>query len=206
MQFIAVKNALQQLLSTNAAGQFQVIGAQKQEKSAEEFIDQNRMVEIYYKRSTFPKGEGRYLGPVTNKAEFAIEFTVSAPARADLTVLNNPAATPAQLEAAIASMKEASNEADEKMDELISLVWEILMDARNEDLGLPKIVSDRWVDDATKNDPNPRGSLVVLTASMPYSCNVCEVPPGEEGLDSEGISLENNINEDENQKTGISVT
>ena len=103
-------------------------------------------------------------------------------------------------------MKEASYEADEKMDELISLVWEMLMGAENEDLGLPGIVSSRWVDDATKNDPNPRGSLIVLTAAMPYGCNIAEEPPGETPLDFTGMSVENNINEDDNQETGISVT
>ena len=206
MKYIAVKNALQQLLIDNANGQFQVVGAQKQEKSAEEFKGTSRMVEVYFKRGNFPKIKGRYLGPVTNEAEFAIEFTVSAPSRGDLSVLDDPEASVASKQAALAGVKEASFEADNEIDELISIVWDILMGAENEDLGLTGIVSSRWVDEAVKNDPNPRGSLVVLNGAMPYSCNVLETPPGETPLDSEGISLENDINEDDNQKAGISVT
>lgn len=205
MNFIQVKVALQNLLIDNANGNFQVVGAQRQEKSGEEFVGSDRMVEIYFKKSSFPRSKGAFLGPVSSDVEFSIEFTVSAPALVDLSVLENPSSTTEQIQTALSSMKAASSEADDRMDELISMVWQILMNPINEKLGLRGIVSNRWVDDAIKNDPNPRGSLVVLTGAMPYSCNVCEVPPGELGVDSQGISLDNIINNDQNQRTGIEI-
>jgi len=204
MQFIAVKTALQNLLGTEGVGVYQVIGFQRQEKSGEEFIGNNQSVEVYYKKSDFPKNRSGFIGTVSNEVEYNIELTVSAMAKADLAVLENPASTPVQLEAALLAAKEASNEADDKIDILISLVWNTLMSALNKDLGLPVgTVTDRWVGSASKGDPNARGQLVVLTAILPYNCTLCEEPPGELPLDIVEINLENEINEDTNQKTGF---
>lgn len=206
MEFIEIKNAIINLLETNSGVNYQVAKAQKQEKSAEEFIDGNRLVEVYYKRGTFPKDSGRYTGPVQHSATFFVELTVSAPVEVDLAVLENPAATPAQIQTALNGMKLASVNADEKMDELISIVWNILFDAENHHLGLAEgKIASRWIDDVEKGDPNPRGSLVMLTATMPYSCVLSETPGGEDPIDNEEINLENEINEDTNQKTGIIV-
>ena len=50
-----------------------------------------------------------------------------------------------------------------------------------------------------------QGALVVLTAQIPFNCTVSETPPGDVGVDIDNINLENEINEDVNQKTGIIV-
>ena len=125
MKFRDVKTALVNILGVDAAGLFKTIGFQRQERSASEFTGNDRLVEVYFKNSNFNRGKGRLTGPVNNDVELAVELTVSAPSKADLTVINNPNSTPAQLQIAIAAFKEASNIADDSIDELFDIVYQI---------------------------------------------------------------------------------
>ncbi len=206
MVFIAVKEAAITTLGNDAAGAFRVLGFQAQEKAASNFKGNNQMVEVFYKTGTFPKGRSRNSGPVSHEMTLAVELTTSAATKVDLAVLENPASTPAQLQAALGAAAEAALEADKAMDDLISRVFQIMMSGLNLNLGLDEnIISDRWILTVTKNDPNPRGQLVVLTAAMNYNCTVSETVPGEIPIDSEGISLENDLKDDAVSKQGFSV-
>lgn len=206
MRFRQVKTALLNILGNAAAGRYRIIGFQRQEKAAEEFIDNNRLVEVYYRNSNIDKGKGRVNGPVDNMCNFSVELTVSAPSKVDLSIINDPNSTPAQIQTAMAGFKEASDIADDQFDELVEIVFQILMDARNFDLGLNVgEVANRWISQINKNDPNPRGDLVVLTGTLEYTCSVSEDILGDTGQPLDQINLENEINQDTVQKTGVVV-
>ena len=201
-----LKNALKTILVDSAAGRYQVVGFQRQEKAAEEFKGTNRLVEIYFRTENFSKSKGRLNGPVSGDVNIAIELTVSAPAEIDLAVIDNPNSTPAQIQTAISQMKEASNIADDSFDELAEIIYQIVMDARNIDLGLNSgTISNRWVGGINKDSPNPRGRLVVLTGTLDFSCTVSEDVLGDTGLPADSISFETEIENDSIQKTGIEI-
>lgn len=206
MKFRIVKTAIKDTLGNASAGNFQVIGFQRQQKQAESYQGNDRLVEVFFKREGFDKGKGRKNGPVTGDVSISVELTVSSPAQADLSVLDNAASTPAQKQAAMAALKEAANIADESFDELADIVYQILMDARNIYFGLGKgVISNRWVSEITKDNPNERGQLVVLTGIMEITCGVSEDVPGDTGKVFDSISLETEIKDDTVQKTGIVV-
>ena len=193
------------ILGNAAANRYQVIGYQRQEKGAEEFTKTNRMVEVYWRTSNFDKRKGRLNGPVNNDMTLSIELTASAASSVDLAVIDNPASTPVQIEAAMVGFKEASDIADDSIDDLFEVIYQIIMDARNIDLGLPEgQVANRWVSTMTKNDPNPRGSLVVLTGLVDFNCDAEEQVPGDAGEPGVNpIDMAMEINEDTVQKTGV---
>ena len=206
MEFREVKNAVAQTLVDAAAGRFLVVGHQRQQKAAEASVGNNRLVEVYFKRESFSKSRGRANGPVAGDVTIAIELTVAEPAKADLSALNNPNATPTELSTALFNMKEAGAAADEAMDELAEIVYQILMDARNIYYGLGKgRVNGRWVSDIEKDQPNDRGGLVLLTGAMNIEMRVSEEVPGDTGVDLDSISMETIIKDDTIQKTGFEV-
>lgn len=207
MKFIIVKDAVKALLENAAAGRYGVAGAQKQEKGTAAYIGSNRLVEVYFRTENFSKSKGRFTGPNNSDVKIAIELTVSGPVKADLAILDDPTGSTAiQLQTAIAEIKEASSVADDSMDELFDIVYQIIMDAKNVDLGLAEgIVADRWISTLDKSDPNPRGQLVVLTGMLEFSCNVEEDVPGDIGEPYTTNDIEIEINNDTVQKTGAIV-
>lgn len=182
MNFITIKNSIINILGTAEAGRYQTIGFQRQTKAAEEFKDTNRMVTVYYNRGDFPKSSGRNTGPVQHHITYRIELSVSKAAKADLTVINNPGSTPAQIAAAITAAQEAAQLADVSMDELWSIIYQVLMDGNNIDMGLAVgVVANRWVDFFQKDEPRPRGSLVVLTGNANLTLRTAEQITGDTG-------------------------
>jgi hypothetical protein len=181
MTFRTVKTAIQDLLDTQAAGRFRVIGKQVMSKSADEIKDNDRLVQVYYSDGSFPKS-GRLHGPKTHDIVIEIDMSASAGAAGDLSILDNPLATAIQKAAAIAAIREASEIADTKIDELIDAVYNILMDARYEGLLLDKgTISSRWIDRIQKDTLLERGEFVVKTANMKYTCRVQEIVSGDIG-------------------------
>lgn len=206
MNFRVVKNAVRDLLGNAAAGNYQVAGFQRQEKRSEAYTGNNRLVQVYFKNENFDANKSKYNGPTIGDVSISIELTVSAPSRADLTVIDNPASTQQQVQDAMALLIEASQEADDEIDELFELVYQVLMDARNIDLDLPiGTLSNRWVSSLSKDTTNPRGQLVVLTGSVEFSCRVEENVLGDTGEDLTIINMENDINNDTVQKTGFEI-
>lgn len=206
MQFRQVKNAVQNLLGNSAAGRYRVAGFQRQEKDSQASKNNNRLVQVYFKSEDFESSMSSYTGNKQGDVSISIDLTVSAPSQVDLTVIQNPNASQADLQNAISQMNEAGAVADDLFDELADILWNILMDARNYNLGFPKgTVSNRWVSAIRKDQTNPRGSLVVLTGKLEFSCRVSEEVLGDTGVESDSIDIENEINNDPVQKTGINV-
>lgn len=179
MQFEAVKASIIAILGAAAAGNFQVVGFQRQSKGAVEVEDNSRIVQVYYSAGRF-QSQRRVTGPVNHDLTFRVEFTVSKAARANLSVLSDPSADTQDKADALAAMVEASDLADESLDEVFRHVYQILMDGRNYDLGLDKgDVANRWVTDFSKDEPSAQGELVVLTGQCNFECRVSEDIIGE---------------------------
>lgn len=182
MSFRDIKIALQALLDEQAESRFRVVGFQRQSKSADETLNNDRLVQIYYSEGDFPKSAGRNKGSKSHDLTIDIDLTASATASVDTSILDSTTATAIQKAAALAELKEAAEEADTKIDELIDAVWNILTDIRNYDLGLEiGAVSSPWITKITKDTLLERGDLVVKTANMKYTCRVQEYVLGTTG-------------------------
>lgn len=207
MNFRTIKTNVVEILFNNSKNCFQVIGHQRQAKSADEVINNNRLVQVFYSFGDFPKSAGRQRGPVQHDATYRIELTVSSPAKVDLSVLNNPNSSDAELDASLISSQEASSIADDLIDELYDLVYQILMDPTNADMGMDKgLVSSRWIDQFQKDDPLDKGELVVLTGSMFLKLRTSEqitgISPTPNG-DIQNVTID--IDSDDEEQTAIEV-
>lgn len=208
MNFRKVTKALIQLLGDSALGRFTVTGYEGQSKSASEVRGKKRNVQILFTQGDFPKGSGRAYGSTDHQMTFTLGFTVSAAATCNLAVINSdpPAPAPA-ITAALTAMQDAAEVAGNLMDELFELIYQILMDGRNVDLGL-KIgtVTDRWVTTLKKDNPIPMGALLVLTGEAHYTCRTCEAITGDVGVViAEGVGVKLDMPGDNIQKTEIGV-
>ena len=175
MMFRIVNTAIQTLLGANAQGKFRVIGYQGQGQDASEVKSNSRVVQTFYSTGDFSKQGGRYTGPTQHDMTFNISLTASAASTVDLNTINNPNATPSQIATALTAMQEGAYRADVMIDELMELVYQILMDALNVDLGLPKgTVSNRWIGTLKKDEPQPMGSLVILTGVVTFDVRCVE--------------------------------
>jgi hypothetical protein len=179
MNFRTIKTNIEMLLSTAAAGRFVVVGYQQQKTSAAESKGNSRIVRVYYKSGDFPKNKGSLVGPVIHEMDFTMELTCSASAKVDVATLNNPESTPAQKAAALVGLKEASRDADENIDELWEIIYQILMDARNIDLGGAFNIADRWIPNFRKDDTLDDGELVVITGLASLTCSIDEQLTGD---------------------------
>jgi len=183
MNFRILKASIVNLLGSAAGGNFRVIGYQKQAQEAFHIKDEDRSVQVFYAEGDYPKSSGSLNGPVMHDMTFNLDITVSKACKGDLATLENPAATPAQLQTALTNLKIAEDGVDDSWDEISDYIYQILMDARNLDLQLDPIkVANRWVDRVIKDPLQTRGELVVLTGSMKLTCRMPEEVLGEVGV------------------------
>lgn len=175
MKFREVKTAVETLLNTEAAGRFNVIGYQRQTKGAEET---ERLLTVYYRQGNFPtSAAGRYGSAVRHEIELALEYTVTAKAIMDLSIIDNPASTAAARSAAIAAMLTGAKIADDAMDEMLDDIWNIILDPVNADFGLNQYeIQDRWIEDFIKDEAQPKGEIIILTARSRLTLTAEEIP------------------------------
>jgi hypothetical protein len=203
MEFRTVKSQIETLLLSGASGQFRVVGYAVQKRDADEVVDTDRSVQVYFHRGDFPKETNSPIaGPFNHDVVYRVELTVSAAAKVDLALINT--GSPAQIASALDGLQNASKLADDSIDELYELVWQILMDARNYDLGLAKgRVSNRWVSQLAKDNPLPRGEYVLLSGSMDLSCRVSEDNVGETPVVGGQFDITLDIDGDDVEQTGV---
>ncbi|MCP4745037.1 MAG: hypothetical protein GY874_02695 [Desulfobacteraceae bacterium] len=204
MNFRVIKHSLiNKVLGPAAAGRFHTVGYQRQSSAAQQNIGNERSVQVFYAAGEFSRSAGRINGAKQHEAVFRIEMTVGAAARVNLSAINDPSAKPAQIAAALANYHNASSLADNALDELIDIIYGIVMDARNVDLGLAKgILSERRINQVQKDDPLPRGEYVVLTGAMNLSCRCVEQPCGETPGTGEHFNVAVDLAGDDTEQTG----
>ena len=207
VNFIRVKQALiSNVLAPKANGRFRIVDAQRQAVGSEEIEDDSRLLMVYYSAGDFRLGNAsRVTGPTNHDLTFKLDFSVSAGVTGNLNILQNQDATPEQISAAIRSLGTGSAAADDLMDEFFALVYQIVMDPVSYDMGLPKgFVVNRWMDNFTKDNPEPKGDLVVLTAQATLTCRVSEDFVGDiSGRTGGNILTKTEIDGDNVQETGV---
>jgi len=209
MAFRTVKTAIETLLNANvgAPARFRVFGYQAQQRGASDFLGNDRAVRVYYNKGNFPKSAASVEGPFDHQLTFTLELITVAQAEADLTALNDPNSTDGDRAAALLASKPAAQAADESMDEFMEIIFQILMDARNQDLGLPKYSIDaRWIMSMDKDPAIPTGKYVVLTGAIEVTCAAEEIVTGEQPVTPADPSIlidMESIDGDTNQKTVI---
>lgn len=173
-QAIAAKDSYINILGTQTTGIFEVVGYQRQTKSAET-INATSLVQVFYDQNSFQKSSSAITSPKIGDVTLKIEITVSGDAPVDIATLNNPASTPAQRQTALANAKEAAQQASELLESVWSEVWQITNDARNADLGLVSgTVAETWLDQFQRDEPVEQGGFVVVTASAQLSFRIEE--------------------------------
>ena len=207
MNFRIINQAIIQTLGNAAAGRFQTIGYETQGVAASEIKGNLRTVQSYYSKGDFPKGAGRQRGSKKHTIDYTLGFYVSSAAKVDLGIINREGATQGQIANALAAFQDGAYAADLLFDELVDIVWNILNDGRNYDLGLPVgTISDTWVDSVRKDPPVPKGSLVTLTGEMHLSLSTQEEVTGDTGIPmTGGVDVKIQMPGDDVQQTDITV-
>jgi hypothetical protein len=195
MAFITLSDSIKTLLGSVAAGQYRVIGYQSRSQGAEEVVDSNRLVQVYYSTGDLPKSSGSLSSPAIHDITFTIEITVSKAAEGDLATIDDALSTPVQLQAAIAGIKTAEDGANDSWNEVADLIWNTLMDARNSQLGLSAgTVGSRWVPSIQKKEPVKQGDLVVISGFLNLNARVEEVALGETPTPIAQIDMDVDLN------------
>lgn len=207
MNFRKVKISIENILKKAENDRYVTVGFQRQSKSAIETLDKSRLVQVYYSSGEFDKSAGRLNGPVQHDVTFNIDFTVTKAAEGDMSAITNPLATQQEIIDALANFSESSQLVDESVDELINIVYQVLMDAENVDLGMDVgIVSNRWLPRVQKNNPLSQGEYVTITASLQLTCRMVEIVEGDTGIPGGKVhDVTVDIEGDDVEKTGVTV-
>jgi hypothetical protein len=196
------------VLGPAEGGRYRTIGYQKQNTDVEDVLGKNRTVQVFFSSSDFPKNASGLQGPFKHEISYRIELAVAEDSAVNLAALKDENATDADREKAWKSFIEAGDAADDSFDELAEIVFQVLMDARNIDLGLPVgDVSDRWVGQIRKDEPEPTGEFVMLTGAMMLTCSTSEAANGDPGVTGAAIiDTTVDLEDDDVEKGGVKVT
>jgi hypothetical protein len=210
MQFRQTKKDLITILGNAAQGRFQVVGYQVQTIDAAEVLNDNRRVQVFYGEGDFEKSHAGLSGPTEHDVTYRIELAASQPAKVNLAVIKDETSTQEQVAAALSCFQDASGLVDESFDELLDIVYQILMDGRNIHLGQdspPYTAKNRWVSGMRKDEPVPQGEYVVLTGVIMFTCRLTEEVEGDIGVDAAGdaYDMKLDLDGDNNEQTGVTV-
>ena len=213
MNFETVKDSLITILGAGAAGRYRTVGYQPQANAADLNENLDRSVQLFYTRGSFPKSGASLRGPIRHEMSFRVEMIASKAESVDIAVLESSVATAAQKATALAGLQKAAYLADDSIDDLLSVVFNVLMDNSDLDLGGTVDVSSRWFESFQKDAPHPRGSLVTITGSSEFTAICYEELSGDEALNvnGEGVIQPTSIivdvvnDDDDETKTGATV-
>jgi len=220
MAFEVIKKSLiENVLQPVQGDLFQTLDFPMPHLGSDGVLNERRKVAVYYAGGKFGGGLKKPFHNIT----INIEMTVAADSKADLLVLEKTLPEPeAQVfrRDALAQMKLAEARCDALLDELIRIVYQIVMNAKNRDLGVDRIepsspvrVQGRMVTAVDKTEPmraKEGGDLVRMVALMTLECRADEVvdgavPIGPPAGEKSEIDLELELNDDTVTKTGVFV-
>lgn len=192
MNFRTIKTNIITLLAAAAAGRYDTLQAPRQKQGSED-INRLKKVIVYLSTDDFLSNKGTTNGELQSSPTYKILLQVSA---------NSTYADGADP----SSLVDAEILADNQIDELIEIVFQIIMDARNMDLGMAiGQVNNRYIKNVTKGDPARDGDTVTVVASMDLSLNTPEDVLGETGTVGTTVKSSLDISGDDVQKTAIDV-
>lgn len=197
------------------AGRYETVGGHGQRDSAAR-INENRKVMVFYNDGLFSESSGAAYDEVQHDVSFDIVLTEATAADADLSVLQDDTASEADKAAALRAMKLPSVKANRSMNRFIAIVYQILMDKRNDQLGIKppddrprlKQVSKRWIESISKGDPVPEGEFVILTSAIRLTCRVPEQIIGDDlpAVQETDINVDMATDGDDTTETGVEIT
>lgn len=197
MNFQTIHTAIVDLLGTEAAGAYRVLGYQNIPEDSENLKDTNQTVAVYFKRAVPARSSNSLTGPFDHECTFNIELTISTPATADIETLNDSGSTALERATAMTNIESTKALADVELNAFIDLVFADLMDARNVDLGLAVgVARSRRVESIEKEDPVYIGDLIVSKATMNLILTTEETVTGDEGVESDVIDLTHKVNDE----------
>lgn len=209
MKFRKIKKSItDNVLGPAEGGRYRTIGYQKQNTDVEDILGSNRTVQVFFSSSDFPKNASGLQGPFKSDVSYRIELAVAEASAVNLSALKDENATDEDREKAWKSFVESGDAADDSFDELVEIVFQVLMDARNIDLGMPVgDAPDRWVGQVRKDEPEPTGEFVTLTGAMMLTCSPSEEASGDPGVTVAAIiDTTVDLEGDDVEKGGVKVT
>jgi hypothetical protein len=184
MEYVAIKNALDALLESKSASRYAVRTNKARQHDAESVLSIPQ-VTTYYKQGAFDKGDGSYQGPFGHAMTFSIDILVGATASMDLSAITDTS-TAEEIAAVLSASIDAESAVDAKWDEIVGIIWSIIMDPVNDQLGL-SYSPNRWVTQIQKNDSLKKGAIVLLSGSITMTAEAPEYPAGETGAEGTGV-------------------
>jgi hypothetical protein len=180
MQAFLVRRSLVELLRDNAAGRYNVRSPQRRKDDAGDILKMPQVV-VRYRRGNIDEHSSSVNGPYQHEATIAITILCGAVAEADLDGIENPDATPDELAAIMANITDPDEAADEKAEEIISLIFDIIMRPQNRTLGMEDSAG-RWIPDIQKYDPMDTGEIVIVPATITLTYQTTEYTTSEVGV------------------------
>ena len=186
MLFRTVKTSIETALNNEAGTyNYQVIGYQRQSKSADE-INALKFCQIFYSNSTFQKTGSSLSGPVLSDVTYRIELSVAQPSNTDLATLNDSGSSTTDKATALANSVEASKNADDLLDEFFDNVYQVLQSSLNYDFDLDKgTITNSFISRMDKNTPIEKGEFLVLTGALDIMITMTEQVDGDVGVDGD---------------------
>ena len=203
MNFRVVTKALIDLLGNVAKERYRTIGINKR-KSTSEVLKDSRTIQVFYVSGDFPP-LGRHL--VQHDILYQLQLIVSADTEIDLAVLEDPAATDNARSIALSKSRHAAEAIHEEMDEFLELIYQVLMDNRNIDIGLPAgTIANHWVPRMQKDPvPFPQGERICVSGVIALTLRVDESLDGDSGQLAEEIDIQVDGEDDDVERTGVTV-
>ena len=209
MNFEIIEDSvINNVLGPAEAGRYITIDYQKQTTDLEDVLDNFRTVQVFYSSSDFPKNASALQGPFKHEISYRLELSVSKRAEVNLAPLVDEGSTDEEREKAWKSFKESGAAADKSFNELVRIMFQVIMDARNIDLGLePGFATDRWIGQVRKDEPEVTGELVALTGTMLLTCSTSEEAGGDPGVTgAHTIDTTVDLEGDDVEKGGVKAT
>jgi hypothetical protein len=221
MAFRVIQYAIvNQILLPNRKKLFRVLDYPFPILGAEETLNNQRVVSVYYAEGDLKKGS--IYSPI-HDMNFHIDLFVSADAKADLLVLERQFGEDFKQTAYANAMNElqlAERRADALMDELINIVYQLIMRKENDQLGVDRLepsidlrIGNRMISGVQKGVPireDKTNKFVSMEAQMVLKCRANEKVTGQlpiGGLEAIGGGAEFHfdleINEDTTTKAGV---
>jgi hypothetical protein len=218
MAFRIVQHAIvNQILLPNRDNLFRVLDYPLPILGAEEVLDNNRAVSVYYAEGDLRKGS--IYSPIHDMS-FHLDLFVSADAKADLLVLERQFGEDFQQTAYANAMNElqlAERRADALMDELIDIVYQLIMRKENDQLGVDRLepavnlrIGNRMIVSVQKGVPireDKTNKFVSIEAQMVLKCRANEKVTGQPPIGAVGGGAEFHfdleVNEDTTTKAGV---
>ncbi|NIA28335.1 MAG: hypothetical protein GWP06_00305 [Actinobacteria bacterium] len=181
------------LMAAQAAGRFGVEGHQTQKQSAQSLID-NALVRCWIDSADVDFSRSARNGPKEHELRVGVRFQVAQPAKADIETLEDEASTDLQRATALSNLTTPTLETTTALYAAWSAVFEILDDARNLTLGLPKgSISDKAYSQFKQDEFPTRGGPGILTATSFLEFRVKEAQLGDLGNEPANITMDNTL-------------